>query len=152
MVDVHTPAQRSFNMSRVRSKNTGPEMLLRRALHSSGLRYRIHGIDLPGRPDIIFTKHRAVVFVHGCFWHGHNCPLFKLPATRSEFWETKIIGTRARDARDAAALAVAGWRVLTVWECALRGSKRLPMEALLSQAISWLQGNDAELTLTGNWF
>src|SRR5688500_15794308 len=99
MTDVLTPEQRRLNMSRVRGKDTKPEMLLRRGLHACGLRYRLHPKDVPGRPDLVFPRHGAVILVHGCFWHGHDCPLFKWPATRAEFWRKKIEGNRARDAR-----------------------------------------------------
>ena len=86
MVDVLTPEQRRLNMSRIRGKDTKPELLLRHGLHARGLRYRLHRKDLPGRPDMVFPRYRAAILVHGCFWHGHDCPLFKLPATRREFW------------------------------------------------------------------
>ena len=118
MVDVLTPEQRRLNMSRIRGKDTKPELMLRHGLHARGLRYRLHRKDLPGRPDMVFPRYRAAILVHGCFWHGHDCPLFKLPATRREFWAAKIEGNQARDARDIAGLAAAGWRVLVVWECA----------------------------------
>lgn len=146
-MDVHTPAQRSFNMSRVRSKDTRPEMLIRQGLHSRGLRFRVHGVALPGKPDLIFTKHRAVIFVHGCFWHGHSCPLFKLPKTRREFWEAKISANKVRDTRTTLALVNTGWRVLTVWECALRGSQRQSLESLLDQTVRWLRGRETTMTL-----
>ncbi len=99
MVDVLTSEQRSFNMSRIRGRDTKPELTLRRGLHSLGLRFRLHRRDLPGRPDLVFASRRAVVFVHGCFWHGHDCPMCRLPATRPDFWATKIAGNRARDRR-----------------------------------------------------
>ena len=138
MADVLTPEQRRLNMSRIRGKDTKPELVLRRGLHALGLRFRLHRKDLPGRPDIVFPRYRAAVLVHGCFWHGHDCPLFKLPATRLEFWEAKIEGNRARDLRDVAALAAAGWRVLVVWECALKGPARLPVDVVLARVTSWL--------------
>jgi DNA mismatch endonuclease, patch repair protein len=131
VADVLTPAQRRLNMSRIRGKDTKPELVLRRGLHARGLRYRLHGRKLPGRPDIVFPRHRAVILVHGCFWHGHGCALSTLPATRREFWSSKISGTVVRDAQAARALTAAGWRVLTVWECALRGRGRLTAVQLL---------------------
>ena len=138
MADVLTPEQRRLNMSRIRGKDTKPELTLRRGLHALGLRFRLHRKDLPGRPDIVFPRYRAAVLVHGCFWHGHDCPLFKWPATRREFWQTKIEGNRARDLSDVAGLAAVGWRVLVVWECALKGPARLPVDAVLATVIAWL--------------
>jgi DNA mismatch endonuclease (patch repair protein) len=139
MADVLTPEQRRLNMSRIRGKDTKPELVLRHGLHARGLRYRMHCKDLPGRPDLVFPRYRAIVLVHGCFWHGHDCPLFKLPATRQEFWQAKIEGNRARDLRDLAGLAVAGWRVLVVWECALKGPMRLPVDVVLATVHTWLE-------------
>jgi DNA mismatch endonuclease (patch repair protein) len=138
MTDVLSPEQRRLNMSRIRSKDTKPELLLRRELHARGLRYRLHRKDLPGSPDIVLPRYRAVILVHGCFWHGHDCPLFRLPATRRDFWETKIAANKDRDARNNAALVAAGWRVLVVWECALKGPARQPLEAIPTVIASWL--------------
>lgn len=124
MVDVLTPEQRRHNMSRIRGKDTKPELLLRRQLHAMGFRFRLHRKDLPGRPDLVFPGRRAVIFVHGCFWHGHGCALSKMPATRPEFWRTKIDNNRKRDRRTIDMLMADGWRVLVVWECSLRGAGR----------------------------
>ncbi|MEN5266959.1 very short patch repair endonuclease [Stenotrophomonas sp. TWI587] len=121
MVDSLTPEQRSAQMSRIRGTNTKLEVLVRKALHARGFRYRLGGAGLPGRPDIVLPKYGTVVFVHGCFWHGHSCPLYRLPKTRPEFWADKIGKNRSRDERVVAELESAGWRVLTVWECSLRG-------------------------------
>nr|WP_313217010.1 very short patch repair endonuclease [Stenotrophomonas geniculata] len=123
MVDSLTPEQRSAQMSRIRGANTKLEVLVRKGLHARGLRYRLGGAGLPGRPDIVLPKYRTVVFVHGCFWHGHDCPLYRLPKTRTEFWEEKIGKNRARDQKVIAALEECGWHVLVVWECSLRGLK-----------------------------
>ena len=150
MTDVLTPEQRQLNMSRIRGKHTKPEMLLRQGLHARGLRYRLHVKELPGRPDLVLPRYHAAIFVHGCFWHGHDCPLFKLPATRREFWETKIQNNRARDVRDAEGLAIAGWRVLVIWECALRGPGRHPAGAVLDQVITWLDSENETLTIRGS--
>jgi len=109
-------------MSRIRGANTKLEVLVRKGLHARGVRYRLGGAGLPGRPDIVLPKYRTVVFVHGCFWHGHNCPLYRLPKTRPEFWLTKIEGNRTRDKRVSDQLTSAGWRTIEVWECSLRGS------------------------------
>lgn len=138
MVDVLTPAQRQFNMSRIRGRNTKPEMIIRRGLHARGLRYRLHDRTLAGRPDLVFPKFKAVIFVHGCFWHGHNCPLFKLPMTRTEFWDTKISSNRARDNRAVATLLEHGWRVAIVWECSLKGSGKLEPNEVIRQCHNFL--------------
>jgi len=150
MTDVLTPQQRRLNMSRIRGKDTRPELVLRRGLHSLGFRFRLHRKDLPGRPDMVFPRYRAVVLVHGCFWHGHDCPLFKLPATRREFWVAKIEGNRARDTRNLAGLTAAGWRALMVWECALKGPARLPADAVLAEITSWLASNEPIGTIQGS--
>lgn len=116
------PEKRSRLMSRVRGRDTKPELTVRRYLHAHGLRYRLHDRKLVGRPDLVFHSRRVVVFVHGCFWHGHDkCPYYKLPATRVDFWAAKIAENRARDAKTVDALIVTGWRVAVVWACALRG-------------------------------
>jgi DNA mismatch endonuclease (patch repair protein) len=138
-------------MSRVRGKNTKPEMLIRQGLHAAGLRYRLHARRLPGTPDLIFTGPRAVVFVDGCFWHGHHCPLFKLPATRSEFWSAKIAANQTRDAASRAALRQDRWRVLTVWECALRGPARRPLADVIEDARAFILGDAPVLELEGDW-
>lgn len=112
---------RRRNMRANRSKNTKPELTIRQLLHSMGYRFRIHAKELPGCPDIAFTARRRAVQVHGCFWHGHGChPLGLLPKSRIEYWGPKIAGTRARDARDEAALAALGWNVMVIWECKVR--------------------------------
>ncbi|QKW58315.1 very short patch repair endonuclease [Stenotrophomonas sp. NA06056] len=131
MVDSLTPEQRSAQMSRIRGSNTKLEVLVRKGLHARGLRYRLGGAKLPGRPDIVLPKYRTVVFVHGCFWHGHDCPLYRLPKTRPEFWADKIGKNRIRDLRVTAELEALGWRVLTVWECSLRGKTALEQASFL---------------------
>lgn len=145
--DPLTPEQRRLCMSRIRAFDTKPEMVVRRGLHALGLRYRLHDRELPGTPDLVFPGSRAVIFVHGCFWHGHSCPLFRLPATRTDFWAAKIGRNRERDVAAQAALDSASWRVLTVWECALRGRGRLPLEQVLGQSYGWVTGGlpDAEI-------
>lgn len=145
--DPLTSEQRRLCMSRIRATDTKPEMIIRRGLHALGVRYRLHDCHLPGTPDLVFPGSRAVIFVHGCFWHGHSCPLFRLPATRTAFWAAKIERNRERDAEAQAALRSESWRVLTVWECALRGRARLPRHQLLGQAYGWVTGGlqDAEI-------
>ena len=131
-------------MSGIRGKNTKPEMLLRSALHRRGFRFRIHDKRLPGRPDIVFPGPHAVVFVHGCFWHGHDgCRYFKVPDTRQDFWLAKIRGNQARDARAIEALEEAGWRVAVVWECATRNRP----DAAVETVEAWIRGKDRELVV-----
>jgi DNA mismatch endonuclease (patch repair protein) len=107
-------------MARIKGKNTKPETALRRLLTAMGYRYRLHLRDLPGRPDVVFTARRAVVFVHGCFWHAHSCPAGRIPKTRPEFWRAKLEANTARDARQLAELERAGWRTLVLWECEMK--------------------------------
>ena len=116
-LDVHSPQQRSFNMSRIQGKDTKPEMLLRKWLWSRGYRYRLHRKDIPGKPDIIFPGRKKVIFVHGCFWHKHACKYFKWPKTNFEFWEKKIKGNVSRDNRNYQLLTENNWQYLVVWEC-----------------------------------
>ena len=121
MTDVHNKETRSFNMSRIKGKNTKPELLVRKFLFANGFRYRLHDPKLPGKPDIVLPKYKTVIFVNGCFWHGHKgCPYFVLPKTRTEWWMEKIKGTRMRDKAAEVALNVKGWRVITLWECQLK--------------------------------
>ena len=124
--DPPVTPERSRIMSAIRGKDTRPEMAVRRFLHASGLRYGLHRKDLPGRPDLVLPRHGAVVFVHGCFWHGHGCPAGRLPRTRTEWWRAKIERNRARDAAQACALRSAGWRVFEAWECDLKDAGFLP--------------------------
>jgi DNA mismatch endonuclease (patch repair protein) len=138
VTDVLTAEQRQLNMSRIRDRDSKPEMLIRRGLHAKGLRYRLHVRRLPGRPDLVFAKHRAAVFVHGCFWHAHGCKLSKLPGTRQDFWRLKLEGNVERDQRAVAALQTAGWRVLVIWECALRGTAKLAERAVLESAARYI--------------
>ena len=116
-MDVHSPAQRSFNMSKIRGKDTRPEMVVRRWLWANGYRYRLHRKDLPGRPDIVLPKYHAVIFVHGCFWHRHGCKYSTFPSTRQNFWQTKFEGNVQRDKDNQARLTSQGWRVFVLWEC-----------------------------------
>lgn len=118
MRDRLTPERRSWNMSRIRGKDTGPERLVRSLLHRMGYRFRLHGKDLPGRPDLVLPKYRTVVFVHGCFWHRHRgCRNCTTPTNNRDFWVKKLNENAARDRRSAGALIKMGWRVVVVWEC-----------------------------------
>ena len=137
MADVHTPEQRSYNMSRIRSKNTKPEELVRKYLFSQGFRYRKNDVRLPGKPDIVLPKHKTVIFVNGCFWHGHEgCKYFVWPQNNADFWREKIGRNISRDAKTLKALNVAGWRVITIWECELKAEKR---QATLNSLVEALQ-------------
>ncbi|MDE0101460.1 MAG: very short patch repair endonuclease [Bryobacterales bacterium] len=139
VTDVLTPEQRRLVMSRIRGKDTKPEMLLRRGLHGRGLRYRLHGTGIPGKPDLVFQKYHTVGFVHGCFWHGHGCSLFRWPKTRATFWKTKINRNMERDRKALATLTADEWRVLVVWECALRGKHRRALPDVLSLAEAFIR-------------
>ncbi|MCB0396821.1 MAG: DNA mismatch endonuclease Vsr [Flavobacteriales bacterium] len=125
MADVHEPGVRSYNMSRIRGKDTKPEMLVRRFLHTNGFRYRLHDKHLPGKPDIILKKYNTVIFIHGCFWHGHEgCRYFVVPKTRTQWWLDKINRNKAKDTESCTQLKRHGWRIITVWECDLKKDKR----------------------------
>lgn len=130
-------------MSGIRGRNTKPEILVRSLLHREGFRFRLHVRELPGKPDIVLPKYRAAIFVHGCFWHGHDCPLYRLPGTRPDFWRNKIDRNRASDRRARDALLAAGWRVAVVWECALRGAGTDPGQVAQRLAV-WLRDNEPE--------
>ena len=121
MPDIMTPQQRHECMSHIRSKDTKPEQLVRQALWHNGFRYRLHVKGLPGKPDIVLPKYHTVIFINGCFWHGHEgCRYFVIPKTNTSFWLDKITSNKTRDARDESALNEAGWRVVTIWECELK--------------------------------
>lgn len=125
MADVHDKETRSFNMSRIKGKNTKPELIVRKYLHAHGLRYRLHAAGMPGKPDIVLAKYKTVVFVHGCFWHRHDgCRYFVVPKTRTDFWMNKIERNVSNDTKQRNALQAAGWQVLTIWECELKPSAR----------------------------
>jgi DNA mismatch endonuclease, patch repair protein len=147
-MDILGLEHRSALMSRVRGKNTGIEIAVRKALHARSFRYRLGGAGLAGRPDIVLPRHHAVVFVHGCFWHGHDCPLFRLPRTRPEFWRAKFEANRIRDSRNEASLLAAGWRVAVVWECALRG-RASGVESAANRLAAWLTSTAPSLTIRG---
>lgn len=147
MADVHAPAVRSKNMRAIRARNTRPELQLRRSLHAAGLRYKLHDKNLPGAPDLVFPKHRAVVFVHGCFWHLHGCRYSKMPSTRAAFWQEKLTLNRERDRRVCTELLDSGWRVGVVWECALRKSSS-DAEFVAELVADWLRGRASELDIS----
>jgi DNA mismatch endonuclease (patch repair protein) len=133
MTDVHTIAQRSFNMSQIRSRDTKPEMIVRSLVHQMGFRFRLHRRDLPGTPDLVLPAHRRVIFVHGCFWHRHRCRYGRVrSATNTEFWERKIQGNVDRDRRNRKQLTAEGWKSLILWECWTRDIERQVIPRLIA--------------------
>jgi DNA mismatch endonuclease, patch repair protein len=142
MADVHSPATRSYNMSRIKGKNTKPEMIVRRYLFANGFRYRLHVKELPGKPDLVLKRYRTVIFVHGCFWHGHEgCPYFVIPKTRTEWWTGKLNKNRENDEKARNQLIAQGWKVVLIWECEL---KRFNMNHTLNTLIQNLKVHDAD--------
>lgn len=146
MTDILTTEQRTRCMSHIRASDTRPEMLIRRGLFARGWRYRLHVSALLGRPDLVFPSRRAVIFVNGCFWHMHDCPLFRMPGTRRDFWQEKLNANRQRDQNAKASLLKDGWRVMVVWECALKGPKKLREDEVIALCDAWLRNQEA---LTG---
>ena len=142
MPDVVSPEVRSRMMAGIRGKDTRPELLLRKGLHALGWRYRLHGRGIPGKPDLVFRRKKALVFVNGCFWHGHDCHLFRWPKTRPQFWRDKIAGNIARDRRLREQLLSDGWRVAEIWECTLKGREHRPLEEVLEAVDAFLKGDD----------
>lgn len=153
MVDVVDKATRSRMMSGIRAKNTKPEVVIRKGLHAIGFRYRLHAKDIPGKPDIVLPKYRALVIVQGCFWHGHGCRYFKLPESNTDFWRTKISENCARDTRDRDAQHKIGWRTLVVWECAVReGMRAKPAIDIIALIASWLSSGSVRATIDETGF
>lgn len=148
MTDIVDSATRSRMMSGIRGRNTKPEILIRSLLHCKGFRFRLHVRDMPGKPDIVLPRYRAIVFVHGCFWHGHSCPLFKLPRTRSDFWSEKIERNRTNDDKAKKALLADGWRVGIIWECALRGAGK-NIEGVAHSLDEWLRSETPLIEVRG---
>ena len=136
-------------MSGIRGKDTRPEMAIRRGLHAQGFRYRLHDSKLPGKPDLVFPRHKAVILIHGCFWHRHDCHLFKWPSSRSGFWRKKLSRNRDKDAETFQSLQAHGWRVLTIWECALKGRTRYSAHEVIRQAANWLVSSDDRGVIRG---
>lgn len=149
MTDIVDSATRSRMMAGIRGRNTKPERLVRTTLHSLGFRYRLHDPKVYGRPDLVFPKYHAVLFIHGCFWHGHNCSLFRYPETRKVFWEEKIRRNRERDDEVRKVLSGSGWRIGIVWECALKGKYRLGLEETVDRIILWLRSDQKESEIRG---
>tara|TARA_A100001391_G_scaffold143804_2_gene101639 strand:- start:9079 stop:9534 length:456 start_codon:yes stop_codon:yes gene_type:complete len=149
VADIVSPAVRSRMMSGIRGRNTKPELLLRKGLHAMGFRYKLHDKSLPGKPDLVFPRYRAVILVNGCFWHGHDCHLFKWPKSREDFWRGKIKSNIDRDRLNTSQLKEQGWRVLRVWECALKGRTRIGLDEVLEDSALWLMGHEQEKDIRG---
>jgi DNA mismatch endonuclease (patch repair protein) len=149
VADVHDKEARSRNMAAIKSRNSKPELFIRRGLHALGFRFRLHDRGLPGTPDLVFPRHKAVVFVHGCFWHRHDCHLFKWPQTRKEFWEQKIGRNAQNDEAALAELRARGWRVAVVWECALKGPGRLDRQQAIWSLATWIRSDRVSLEVRG---
>lgn len=156
MMDNVDSQTRSRMMSGIRGKDTRPELLLRSGLHRLGFRHRLgttyrwHGKLLPGRPDLVYPKYKAVIQVNGCFWHRHKCHLFKWPGTREEFWRKKLSDNAARDSRNNKELELLGWRVLVVWECAVKGRTRRNYTEVINTAANWLQFDTTSAEISGS--
>jgi DNA mismatch endonuclease (patch repair protein) len=136
-------------MSRIRSTNTKPELAIRKALHRRGFRYSLHSTTVAGKPDIVLPAHKAAVFMHGCFWHGHDCPFYRQPKTRPEFWAAKIGANRKRDSAVGALLKKAGWRRLVIWECALRRQPQDVIERVADDAAKWIKSKRSHGEIRG---
>lgn len=149
MPDIVDPQTRSRMMAGIKNKNTKPEMVIRKGLHRKGFRYRLHDASLPGKPDIIFSRRKAVIMVNGCFWHYHNCHLFKWPSTRTQWWQAKISRNREKDIETRTLLAQKGWRILTIWECALKGKTKLPINEVIEKAAFWLDNSTNSIEIQG---
>jgi DNA mismatch endonuclease (patch repair protein) len=149
LADVHDQVTRSRNMAAIRGRDTKPEVRIRKALHALGFRYRTHAKELPGRPDLVLPKYKAVVFINGCFWHRHDCHMFKWPLTRPDFWQQKIGKNAENDIRNLALLKEAGWRVATVWECAVKGKARLGDDRSVQLLVDWIRSNEDSITIRG---
>jgi DNA mismatch endonuclease (patch repair protein) len=148
MIDIVDNATRSRMMAKIKGRNTKPELLIRSLLHKKGFRFRIHVKELPGKPDIVLPKFRAVIFVHGCFWHGHqNCHLFKLPATRTEFWEEKISRNQSNDSKSINLLLGNNWKVGVIWECSIRGTTK-DLGKVINLISEWLHGESPFIEIT----
>lgn len=139
MTDVVDKATRSRMMSGIKGKNTKPEILIRKHLYKKNFRYRLHSQEIPGKPDIVFNKYKAVIFIHGCFWHGHNCHLFKWPKTRPEFWKQKIEYNQLNDQKVLHELEKKNFRICIVWECSLKGANK-DIPGILNKIENWLLG------------
>jgi DNA mismatch endonuclease, patch repair protein len=136
-------------MAAIKGSHTKPELVIRRAMHAAGLRFRLHAKELPGKPDLVFPRYKAVVFVNGCFWHRHDCHLFRWPTTREEFWREKIARNVVNDQRSILLLREQSWRTATIWECALKGRARLEHDEAMQQLVAWIKSEEESFTIRG---
>jgi DNA mismatch endonuclease, patch repair protein len=150
MTDIVDSKTRSRMMSGIAGKNTKPELIIRKLLFSSGFRYRLHDRSVIGTPDIILKKYRATIFINGCFWHGHDCHLFRLPKSRTAFWKKKIESNSKRDFRNRKLLLEDGWRIGVIWECALKGKSAIGPDLLINEIKNWLYCDKQVFEISGN--
>lgn len=151
MVDVVSAEKRSEMMAGIRARNTKPEILVRQLLHRAGFRFVLHRKDLPGKPDIVLPKWQTVIFVHGCFWHGHeNCPIFRLPKTRTAFWANKILENQRRDQDVVLAYKKSSWNIIEVWECAMKGKQKLPDTELTLEIVTAVKSRSRYSVIRGS--
>ncbi|WP_189420384.1 very short patch repair endonuclease [Cellvibrio zantedeschiae] len=148
-MDIVDKSKRSSMMAGIKNKDTKGELLIRRGLYKLGFRYQLHRKDLPGRPDLVFPKFNSVIFVNGCFWHVHNCHLFKWPSSRPEFWKEKINSNKIRDEVNLEKLTKLGWKVLVIWECALKGKTRRNLDEVIHTAANWIQYDSQNAEIEG---
>lgn len=141
MADIVDASTRSRMMAGIRSKNTKHELEIRKKLFALGFRYRLHDQRLPGKPDIVLPKYKAVIFIHGCFWHAHDCHLFRWPTSKTAFWKKKLAGNKKRDIENIASLKKLGWRILVIWECSFRGAgkkREKEIDSIVKKTVKWL--------------
>lgn len=146
MADIVDPKTRSRMMSGIRGKNTRPEVLIRKRLHTRGFRFRLHVKSLPGKPDLVLPKYHAVIFTHGCFWHRHDCRLFKWPSTRPDFWKAKINRNCENDVLTVQKLRAMGWRICVIWECSIKGANK-DLEGVADRVANWLRSDSEALEI-----
>ncbi len=149
MADIVSKKKRSEMMSGIQGKDTKPELKIRSALHKLGFRYKLYDKTLPGKPDLVFPKYNAVIFIHGCFWHLHDCHLFKWPSTRPKFWRKKITENKERDKKNVLVLKEDGWRIMIIWECAVKGKYKLDFGSTIRSISDWLKSSDRYTEITG---
>ena len=150
MADIVSPKVRSRMMAGIKSKNTKPELIIRKGLHRQGFRFRLHAKELVGKPDLVLSRYNAVIFVNGCFWHGHDSHLFRIPTTRSDFWKQKIFKNKENDRNAITSLSYDGWRIATVWECALKGKNKLDENDVINRLSRWLKSEENTVSILGN--
>lgn len=149
MVDVVSAVKRSEMMAGIKGKDTRAELTIRRGLHRLGFRYQLHRKDLPGKPDLVFPKYKAVIFINGCFWHAHHCHIFKWPSSRIEFWKEKIGKNKIRDLKNIESCILSGWKVLVIWECSLKGKTRRKLNEVIHTAANWIMYDSQNAEIEG---